>query len=340
MVTKLPKVSLQTVWIGNNEQSVGEIRIHYSKPIAEILSSTHRAPWTRARMWTRQGHKAFENAQGHGGRHCPPLPQAMSIKNKGVLRVGVPSMQDLQVWAEQSQSSEDYKQLTLETFEAAPQWLAWRTSQPSQALQPPRTFEGPLQVVNMSEDDWEPDLKSEEEPPSDDESRGHSDGAGSSMGSDGSKNEEDWQAGSLTELHRYAGTHNLWFVEVHTTGNKVRQAPLKTGASYPDPSRKDSDSERHADQEISALRIQILGKRRRGSAQGHTRKRRVASWNGTKKNCETSSFLSAPSGKTLSAKTQETFALALFSEMGARAFCTLGQEFSGNQATVTMERND
>jgi len=56
----------------------------------------HRAPWTRARMWTIQGHEAFENAQGHGGRHCPLLPQAMSIKNKGVLRVGVLLMQDLQ----------------------------------------------------------------------------------------------------------------------------------------------------------------------------------------------------------------------------------------------------
>jgi len=33
--------SLQTVCIGNNEQSVGQIQIHYSKPIAEILSSTH-----------------------------------------------------------------------------------------------------------------------------------------------------------------------------------------------------------------------------------------------------------------------------------------------------------
>jgi len=77
-------------------------------------------------MWTTQDHEAFENAQGHGGRHCPPLPQAMSIKNKGVLRVGVPSMQDLQEWAEQSLSSEDYKQLTRKTFEAAPQWLAKR----------------------------------------------------------------------------------------------------------------------------------------------------------------------------------------------------------------------
>jgi len=51
---------------------------------------------------------------------CPPLPQAKRITNKGVLRVRVPSMQDLQQWAEQSQSFEVYKQLTLETFEAAP----------------------------------------------------------------------------------------------------------------------------------------------------------------------------------------------------------------------------
>jgi len=50
----------------------------------------------------------------------------MSIKDKGVQRVGVPSMQDLQQWAEQSKSSKNYKDLTLETFEAAPQWLAER----------------------------------------------------------------------------------------------------------------------------------------------------------------------------------------------------------------------
>ena len=41
--------SLQTVWIGHDMQSVGQIRIHHSKPIAEILSCTHRAPWTRAK---------------------------------------------------------------------------------------------------------------------------------------------------------------------------------------------------------------------------------------------------------------------------------------------------
>jgi len=50
----------------------------------------------------------------------------MSIKNNGVLRAGVPLMQDHQTGAEQSQSSEDYKQLTLEMFEAALQWLAER----------------------------------------------------------------------------------------------------------------------------------------------------------------------------------------------------------------------
>jgi len=33
-----------------------------------------------------------------------------------------------------------------------------------QALQPPRPSESLLQVVNMSKDDWEPDLESEEEP--------------------------------------------------------------------------------------------------------------------------------------------------------------------------------
>jgi len=87
------------------------------------------------------------------------------------------------------------------------------------------------------------------------------------MGSDGSENEEDWQAGS--ELHQHAGTHNLWLVEDHTTGDKVRQARWKTSASYPDPSREDPDSKRHANQELPTLRIQILEKRRSDSAQAH-----------------------------------------------------------------------
>jgi len=119
----------------------------------------------------------------------------------------------------------------------------------------------------MSENDWEPELESEEGPPSDDESRGQSDGAGSCMGSDGSQNEKDWQAGS--EPHQHAGTHNLWLVEDHTTGDKVRQVRMKTGASYHDPSKEYSDSKRHADQELTALCIQILKKRRSDSAQTH-----------------------------------------------------------------------
>ena len=88
------------------------------------------------------------------------------------------------------------------------------------------------------------------------------------MGSDGSaENEEDCQAGS--EPHGHAGTHNLWLVEDHTTVDKDRQARLKTGASYSDPSREDSDSKRHADQQLTALRIQNLEKRRSDSAQDH-----------------------------------------------------------------------
>jgi len=55
------------------------------------------------------------------------------------------------------------------------------------------------------------------------------------MGSDDSEDEEDWQAGS--ELYRHTGTHNLWLVEDHTTGDKVHQARLKTSAAalYPTP---------------------------------------------------------------------------------------------------------
>jgi len=114
-----------------------------------------------------------------------------------------------------------------------------RSSQPSQALQPPRTSQRLLQVANMSEGDWEPDPVSKEEQPSDDESRGQSDGAGSSMDSDSSENdsEEDWKVGS--ELPRPAGTQNLWLVEDHTAGDEVRRARSKTGASHPDPTREE-----------------------------------------------------------------------------------------------------
>jgi len=73
-----------------------------------------------------QGYYAFKINQGHGGQYCPLLPQAMSIKNKGVLRLGVTTMQleDIQKWVEHSQCCEDHKQLSPETLEATPQWLA------------------------------------------------------------------------------------------------------------------------------------------------------------------------------------------------------------------------
>jgi len=43
----------------------------------------------------------------------------VGIQTQVVLRVGVPTMQDLQEWDEPSQSFVDYKQLTLETVELA-----------------------------------------------------------------------------------------------------------------------------------------------------------------------------------------------------------------------------
>ena len=80
--------SLKTVWQGHNEQSIGQIRLRYPKPISEILSNTHRKPWTRALMWTIHGHDSFENSKGENAKCCPPLPQAPSIK--GDVRLVIP----------------------------------------------------------------------------------------------------------------------------------------------------------------------------------------------------------------------------------------------------------
>jgi len=77
--------SLKTVWQGHNEQSIGQIRLRYPKPIAEILSNTHRKPWTQALMWTTHGHDSFENSKGENAKCCPPLPQALSIKGDVTL---------------------------------------------------------------------------------------------------------------------------------------------------------------------------------------------------------------------------------------------------------------
>jgi len=70
---------------------MGQMWIYYSRPTAEILTSTHQAQWTRAKLWTMQGHYTFENTLGHSRWYCPRLLQAMSIKNKRVPRVGARS---------------------------------------------------------------------------------------------------------------------------------------------------------------------------------------------------------------------------------------------------------
>jgi len=65
--------SLQTVWNGFNEQTMGQIRLRYSRPIADILSSTHRTPWMRARMLTIHEYNSFEDGQKVAKKCCPPL---------------------------------------------------------------------------------------------------------------------------------------------------------------------------------------------------------------------------------------------------------------------------
>jgi len=66
-----------------------------------------------------------------------------------------------------------------------------------------------------------------------------------------------------------AGTQNPWLVANHITGDEVRQVRSKTGASHLGPSREKSDSKRHASQEQTALRIQILEERCSDSAQAY-----------------------------------------------------------------------
>jgi len=67
--------SPKTVGQGHNEQSIGQIRLRYPKPIAEILSNTYWKPWTQAIMRTIHGLDSFEISKGENARCCPPLPQ-------------------------------------------------------------------------------------------------------------------------------------------------------------------------------------------------------------------------------------------------------------------------
>jgi len=108
--------SLQTVWNGFNEQTMEQIRLRHSRSIADILSSTHRTPWTRARMWTIHGYNSFEDGRKGANTCCPPLPQALSIEGKTLM--GIPNLDQLQMW--DANSPTEYKNLTSATFAAAP----------------------------------------------------------------------------------------------------------------------------------------------------------------------------------------------------------------------------
>jgi len=119
-------------------------------------------------------------------RHCTGISRLALKPRRSFLR-SLQRVSSLQAGSCRAHLSNE-SSLAPSLCEQPPISRPWLSSQPSQALQPPRTFEGPLQVGNMSEDDWELDLESAEEPPSDDESRGQSNGAGSSMGSDGCEN--------------------------------------------------------------------------------------------------------------------------------------------------------
>jgi len=78
------------------DEALEMLSLEWSKD-DDTKTQCNSLPWTRARMWTIQGHAAFENAQRHFGRHCPLLPQAKSIKNKGVLKVGAIDARCLEV---------------------------------------------------------------------------------------------------------------------------------------------------------------------------------------------------------------------------------------------------
>jgi len=59
----------------------------YPKPIAEILSNTHRGREHSCGLFIH-GHDSFENSKGENAKCCPPLPQALSIK--GDVMLGIP----------------------------------------------------------------------------------------------------------------------------------------------------------------------------------------------------------------------------------------------------------
>jgi len=115
--------SLKTVWQGQNEQSIGQVRLRYPKPIAEILSNTHRKPWTRALLesalptqvnFMQKEWAAF----GIANLHCNDY---IMSKINNVVHYFQPAANKFDQWAYKSEASEEYKQMTLRTFQTVPQ---------------------------------------------------------------------------------------------------------------------------------------------------------------------------------------------------------------------------
>ena len=94
--------------------------------------------------------------------------------------------------------------------------------------------------------------------------------------------------------------------------------------------------------ELTALRIQILAKRRSDSAQAHSdleAARRLLERD--KKELRDFGFSFGTFRKNIEGQDPGDLRTRMDEgQKGARAFCTLGQELSGNQATAPMERND
>ena len=100
-------------------------------------------------------------------RHCTGISRLALKPRRSVLR----SLRRVSSRGLQAGSSRGHEPSRAHSLcDQPPTSRPWLSLQPSQALQPPRTFEGPLQVVNMSEDDGEPDLESKEESPRENES--------------------------------------------------------------------------------------------------------------------------------------------------------------------------
>jgi len=81
-------------------------------------------------------------------RHCAGISRLALKPRRSVLR-SLQRVSSLQAGSSRAHLSNESSRAPI-LCEQPPNFRPWLSSQPSQALQPPRTFEGPLQVVNMS----------------------------------------------------------------------------------------------------------------------------------------------------------------------------------------------